>query len=185
MLQFLLSISDESHHAQIEYLYTHFHEEMLRVAKARLRQMSCNDCQSGAEDVVQEAWLKITRYISRVDFSVPHEQLRAYVLQIIANEACDYMSHYAYYESLDEHEDIPSDEDFIKLVNIAQSYEFVKNCVAQMKDIYATVMMMYFFAEMDVSQISKMLNIPQKTVYTRLVRGKRELLESLKDEDVL
>ena len=69
MLQFLLSIADEKDHAKIEYLYNRYHEDMIRFARYRLRQKKMPNYELDAEDAVQNAFLKITKYIDKVDFT--------------------------------------------------------------------------------------------------------------------
>lgn len=61
MLQFLLSISDESNHSKIEYLYNRYQKEMMRVAKSRLKQLGMPNYEIDAEDVVQNAFVKIAK----------------------------------------------------------------------------------------------------------------------------
>ena len=86
MLQFLLSIADEKDHAKIEYLYQQYHSDMLRIAKSRLRQKGMPNYELDAEDAVQNAFFKITKYIHRIDFTAEGKEIKAYVLKIVSNE---------------------------------------------------------------------------------------------------
>ena len=64
MLQFLLTLADESEHSKIEELYNTYHADMLRYATVKFAQGKC--CQY-AEDAVQNTFIKIVRYIDKLD----------------------------------------------------------------------------------------------------------------------
>ena len=61
MLAFLLSLTDEDSQKKIETIYSKYHYDMLRFARYSLRKKGASNIESGAEDVVQNAFLKITK----------------------------------------------------------------------------------------------------------------------------
>ena len=92
MLAFLLSLADEKDHAKIEYLYRRYHNDMLRFARSRLHQMGMPNYELDAEDAVQNAFFKITKYIRKIDFTAEEKEIKAYVLRIVANETINLAS---------------------------------------------------------------------------------------------
>ena len=65
MLIFLLSISDKSVAANVERLYRDYYEDLLRFAQGRLKQSGIKNYEIDAEDAVQNAFVKITKYIDK------------------------------------------------------------------------------------------------------------------------
>ena len=60
MLQFLLSITDESNHEKIMYLYNKYHDPMINYAVSKFKNMNRCNYAYDAEDAVQSAFVKIT-----------------------------------------------------------------------------------------------------------------------------
>lgn len=68
MLQFLFTICDEQYHSRIEYIYKRFHKDMFRFARNRFIAMNSHNPELDAEDAVQRAYLRITKYIHNLRF---------------------------------------------------------------------------------------------------------------------
>ena len=66
MLQFLLTLTDESNHSKIEYIYNTCHDYMMRYAISRFQALGRTNFMYDAEDAVQNAFMRITRYIDKV-----------------------------------------------------------------------------------------------------------------------
>lgn len=182
MLQFLLSIADESDHAKIKYLYAQYHDTMIRFAKYRLHKMGMPNYAADAEDAVQNAFVKITKYIGKVDFTVEDWELRAYVLRIVSNETINVMLDYVHFNNPNTPERYVDDEDFFNQLRIKERYEEVVEAIGRMDERYSIPMLLKYKDDMKVSDIAKLLGIAEKTVYTRTERGKRMLLEALDGE---
>lgn len=54
------------------------------------------------------------------------------------------------------------------------------NAIAELDEIYSTTLSLVYIHEMSVKEVARMMGISPKTVYTRLERGKRLLLNSVK-----
>ena len=59
--------------------------------------------------------------------------------------------------------------------------EFIRNCVKKLKTDNRSVVELYYFAELDVGQISKALSIGESSVKTRLFRARKELRKYLEE----
>lgn len=96
MLLFLYTLVDPSDHYKIEYIYNTYHNDMIKLAKSKLKRLGHPNYDLDAEDAVQNAFVKITRYIKNVDISVNHNELKAYVLTTVANEVYNLKKEYKF-----------------------------------------------------------------------------------------
>lgn len=60
--------------------------------------------------------------------------------------------------------------------------ELIRSVVKQMPEIYKTVLILYYFEDLKIQEISNVLDCPKKTVETRLYRAKGILKAQLKQE---
>ena len=80
MLSFILSVTPLEYREKITYLYESFHDDMLRLARARLKKANDADPYHNAEDVVQNCFIRIIEYYEIIDFESDDKRLKAYVL---------------------------------------------------------------------------------------------------------
>ena len=177
MLNFLLSITDESDHSKIIYLYNTYHNDMIKLAKYRLKKSGLPNYELDSEDVVQNAFVKISKYINSINFEVSEKELRAYILSIVANETNRLLKEHRYFDDIDAHEADISDESFFEKIEIQETYDIVIEQIKRMDEKYSITLLFYYCEEMSVKEIAGLMDISEKTVYSRLMRGKRLLLE--------
>ena len=186
MLTFLLLIADESKRELIEKLYWEYHEDMIRLAKHKLRKAKMNNISYNAEDAVQSALLKITQYIDKdkFDFEAPRSETKPYILAIVSNEVNKIVSEYVYWEDLDDHIDQIDKEQFFEELHIRERYDQVVGVMKSMSDIYGITLLLYYCDERSPKEIAEIMDVPEKTVYTRIARGRALLLSKLKEEGI-
>jgi RNA polymerase sigma-70 factor, ECF subfamily len=63
-----------------------------------------------------------------------------------------------------------------------ENVEVVRNAVGDLPEIYKTVLILYYFEELQVQEICSILDIPRKTIETRLYRAKKILKSILRQE---
>lgn len=182
MLSFLLSISEESNHSKIEYIYYTFHDDMIRFAMFRLRKFGLPNCEMDAEDAVQNAFVKITKYINAINTDVSKNELKSYVLSIVSHEVSNIVSDYVCFDDIDEHADNIRDEDFFASMRIIERYEKVVKAIEKLDEKYSLTLLYRYNENMSVGEIATLMGVPEKTVYTRLERGKKLLLQSINGE---
>ena len=182
MLQFLLTISDGGDREKVEYLYRRYRNDMLRLATYRLRQMGVPNSELNAEDVVQNAFVKIVRHIERIDFSLGEAFVRRYVLRIVANEAVNFVSDQEYCENLEQYQHELSDMEFFEQIRVSERYDAVVEAIEQLDERYSIPLSLRYVENLSIKEIAAMLGIEKKSVYTRIERGKRKLLEKLGGE---
>ena len=184
MLRFLLSIADESDHDKIIYVYDNFHDDMLEFAKYQLYIKGQKNIEDDSNDIVQSAFLKISKYIKNIDFSLDKNSLKTYILTVVVNEVNKFLNHKQYFENLDDHFDLVSDDDFIESIRIKETYDIVVSEIKKLDEIYSITMMYRYLEDKSIKQIASFMEVPEKTVYTRLERGKILVLEEMKKYDV-
>lgn len=183
VLNFLLMIADESNREKIEYIYYKYHDDMIRFARYKLKDYNIDSYELDSEDVVQNAFLKIVKYIEAIDISKPENQLKSYIFSIVANETKNFIEDATHYDDIDIYAETMIDDYFFDKLQINIRYGHVVEKIKQLDERYSITLLLYYGEDMDVKKISELMGIAEKTVYTRLERGKRLLLEDLSREE--
>lgn len=176
MLSFILSVTPLEYRDKITYLYELFHDDMLRLARARLKKANDADPYHNAEDVVQNCFIRIIEYYEIIDFESDDKRLKAYVLTTTVNECSRFIKKQEYYEELQDIED-PDEGDFLEEIITKEMYAEAVNVIENMDEIYSIPLFYYFVCEMSPKKIAEFMNLSEKTVYTRISRGKAKLIE--------
>jgi RNA polymerase sigma-70 factor (ECF subfamily) len=188
MLTFLLSVCGDEARERVVYLYKTYHDKMVRLAKRRLQLSGWHNYVYDAEDVVQEAFVKLVKYAHRIDFSVEPPVLEAYVLTTVANAASSFLSaegkgSVQYIEDVTEPiYDADADAVF-EQIEREEQYGKVVGEILLMDEIYSAPLLLRYGMELSVQEIADILSVPEKTVYTRLGRGIDKIKRIIGAED--
>ena len=79
---------------------------------------------------------------------------------------------------------IKSDDNTEEAYIINEEYSLIRNAVAVLPDIYRLPILLFYNAELSISEIAKILKCPQGTVQRRLFTAKKILKNQLSDADV-
>lgn len=182
MLQFLLTLTDESNHSKIEYIYDNYHEYMMKFAVSKFKREGRRNCLFDAEDTVQNTFMKITKYLYNIDFSWTERDIKNYVFTMLSNEISNFLNNNP--ENLEFNEEICNEIEynFIEELEIKEKYSEVVKAIETLDERYSTTLYMVYCKEMTVNEIAEMMGISTKTVYTRLARGRKLLLDTIKGE---
>lgn len=140
-----------------------------------------------AQDLAQEVFIKVYKQIHGFK---GNSKLSTWIFRISVNtcldwkrknsrvkltsfEAIDPLHNCIYTNNVNDNE-IPED----KVINI-ENHKEIHKMIHNMPDIYKNVIIMYHFNDMSYEQISEALNVPKKTVETRLYRARRALKNQL------
>ena len=179
MLAFLLAVSDGKHNAEIIELYNKYSADMLVLAKSYLKRKNQFDYEVAAEDAVQNAFLKIIRYSHKIRFDEPEKMVRAYVYAVLINE-CKLLIKENHIEiPISECERCADDKNFFEELCIKERFETVVAAIKTLDERYSITIFYHCFKEMSVKEIAAMMGISEKTVYTRILRGRVALLKAL------
>ena len=78
-------------------------------------------------------------------------------------------------------------EDNIEKININEEkddYSFVDNAIHRLDTKYREIIILYYYDELKIKDIAKVLKIPQGTIKTRLNRARKKLNEILEEVNV-
>lgn len=180
MLLYLLSISDESDHGKITYLYENFYDYLLKYSVKVFQHHNRPNYVFDAEDAVQNTFLKVTKHIKKVDFSVGKNRLRNFLFAILTNETINVLRDNSKFIELNEEISIDSEYIFIDSLEIGERYDNVVAAIRKLDYKYSTTLSLFYNEGKTVNEIAAMMGLSTKTVYTRLARGRIILLNSLK-----
>jgi RNA polymerase sigma-70 factor (ECF subfamily) len=164
--------------------------QLINLYKNRVFAMSYKftDDYNEAQDLSQEIFLKVYRQIENFRFE---SKLSTWIYKISINTCIDWKKKKNrfkvisftgtdnedksafLYETFDKDE-LPEN----KVIELEQQQE-IHRLVSNLPDIYKTVIILYHFNNMSYSEISSVLEIPEKTVETRLYRARRKLKQEL------
>lgn len=143
-----------------------------------------------AQDLSQEIFLRIYKEIKNFRFE---SKLSTWIYRISVNMCIDWKNRnkklkainftsIATNDNEERNFDIIDDSPSIdnKLIKM-ESQQQVHRAVSSLPDKYKIAIIMYHFNNMSYLEISKALDIPEKTVETRLYRGRRMLRDTLKE----
>ena len=181
MLATLLVIAEENDREKVRFLYDNFHNDMLIFAKGRLKDAKRTNYQTEAEDAVQNTFIRLIRYIHRIDFSKPKIALRTYVLTVLSNEISEMLSQVPESPVTPEMLDSTWEDTFYEELNLEKCRERVAEALRRLDPQFTLVLILRFFEERSVLEIAEFLGISPKTVYYRLMRAKEELLKEIKE----
>ena len=184
MLQFLLTLTDESYHSKIEQLYNKYHDHMMRYALSKFQSYGRTNFVYDAEDAVQNTFTKIVKNIDRIDFSRGEKDVKNYCFSILNNEICNVLGDNEEKNEFFEELCKENEYSFIEKLDIQERYDEVVRAIEALDEKYSITLHLVFCRENTVNEIAEMMGISAKTVYTRLARGKKLLLDSLKGAKV-
>lgn len=184
MISFILSLAEKTEQEKIQYLYDTFHKDLMRFAKYRLKNAGMPNYATDAEDAVQNAFVKIAKYGKAIDLQEDLKKIKAYLFTVVRNEVANIVKEYTYFDDIDEMPNVLPEEDFFEKLQIRERYEQVVNVIKELDEKYSITLYYRYEKELSAEEIAELMGLSVKTVYTRLERGRRLVLEKLGDENV-
>ena len=180
MLQYLLTISDEYNHEKIKHIYYTYHKKMIKYAIIKLRTYNRPNAMYDAEDVVQDTFVKIVKYINNIDFSRDERDVKNYIFTMLNNEILIFLRYND--ENIESFEEFiyENEYDYIEELDAQENYNKIVKAIEDLDEKYSSSLYMFFCEKMSVQEIAKIMGISPKTIYTRIARGKKLLFDSLK-----
>lgn len=134
-----------------------------------------------AADVTQTAFLKALENLDRFD---PRYRFFSWIYRIALNEAIDQLKRSKRFEPMLEppaaDSDRPQDE-----VARSQASVHVQTALMELKEELRAVIILRYFTECSYHQIGEILELPDKTVKSRLFTARQRLKEQLEQHGVL
>lgn len=157
--------------AQLQ-LYRQYCDGMFAVAMRFLKNVD------DAEDVLQEAFIKA---FQRIDQFQGEVTFGAWLKRIVVNGSIDFLKtkHQRTVELDETYMHVADDEDWN--VEAGISLDQVKEAIEELPTKYKYVVQLFLVEGYDHAEISEILSITETASRTRLLRGKTQLKEKLKD----
>lgn len=177
---YLQLIEDEESKDKLSWIYENFLNVMLYTAKKYVGQYQTE------EDVVHDAVLKIIDNLEHVDISNPAKS-KNYVCIIVKSCAIDWLRKRKNYSDteldsvayeLESPEPSPLEQVLTK-----DGYEKLVKCIRSLPDTYRLACELKFINSCKEAEIADILGVTPKNVSVRIVRGKKKLIQMLKEED--
>ncbi len=176
---FLFEICDSEQVDDLSSFYEKYHGELLRYAKSKLGN-KCAGIDPDAEDVVQDAFYKVLKR-RWLDFSRGEQSVRSFMLRAVEWSALDFLRKRKEFYTLEEYGEYAiSDGDFFAAIKIKEKYDTVVKVLEEMDSIYSYTLYLKMIGQKP-KEIARYMEIPVDTVYTRIRRGQKILMERLKE----
>lgn len=148
----------------IHYIIENYSDMLIRISYSYMKNL--ND----AEDVAQEVFVKLLEKQPKFESS-RHE--KAWLIRVSINLCKDKLKS-SYFKST-----TPLEEDFVDITN--EDSEII-HAVLSLPLKYRSIILLYYYEDYSISEISNILNLKEATVGSQLSRG-RKLLKSILKED--
>jgi RNA polymerase sigma-70 factor (ECF subfamily) len=150
------------------YSYTHSQEESRDLVQEILIK-TYNNLSSFKEDARFSTWLYRIAVNSCIDWS--RKKKSKAIMTAISFEETNIL------------EIITTDSEGPEELFLQQeNKDVVRNAVGDLPEIYKTVLILYYFEELQVQEICNILDVPRKTIETRLYRAKKILKSILRQK---
>lgn len=176
LILYLSFVDDEKDKTRFEQLYYTYRKRMLSAAFAILAD------KQEAEDVVHETFIKIAKNISSIS-EVESQKTLSYVLKATKNTAINLNNKNKKRKNESDFIEVSdiSDDDFFEKLDIENRYNFVVSEIMKLDEKYKDVLFYRFVCDMKSGKIADVLGRKESTVKQQLVRGKKILLDKLKE----
>ncbi len=181
MIAFLMTIEDEETRSKLEEIYTTYHRDMYITAYSILKD------HHESQDIVQEAIIRLSKNLYKIS-DIKCKKTRAYLVIIVRN-----LSYNAYNKRkgivMLENEEInrlPDDEGILieeYLIKMEKSSEIIKY-LKQIHPPYADILTLRYYYELEIKEISILLDITENNVSVRIHRALKSLKAIMEKEGI-
>lgn len=137
-----------------------------------------------AEDLTQETFLKLHKSVNLIDFE---GNFKSWLYKIATNTAYDWLRKKSRKKELfifdnDTEQHIETIAQEPTYYNIENAYD-IEKALRGIKPTYKTVLLLFYYEDLDYNEISKILSVPINTVKTYLRRARLSLKKELENKD--
>jgi RNA polymerase sigma-70 factor (ECF subfamily) len=181
MITFLMTIDDSKTRSKLEELYKTYYKEMYITAYSILRD------HHEAEDVVQNAIIRLSNNLKKIS-KIKCKKTRSYLVIIVRNLSYNvynkrkklYLIEHSEVQRLPDTEEILMEEQLIKASFSLEMDQYLKH----LHQPYLDILTLRYYYELEIKEISNLLDITDNNVYVRIHRALTALKEILKKEGV-
>ncbi|HCX63129.1 RNA polymerase sigma factor [Sedimentibacter sp.] len=175
MLIYLNLLDTEEEKNKFEQIYNNYKLTMFYVAKSILK----DDYLS--EDAVHDAFINIAKSLDNIS-DVISARTKGYVVIIVRNISFNILKKQKPIVEIEDFEenvsyDISLEDEILSKL----SFDFIIEEIMNLPLIYKDVLYLSYVEELSAQEISKLINISNEAVKKRLQRGRRKLVENIKE----
>ncbi|WP_313162583.1 RNA polymerase sigma factor [Sedimentibacter sp.] len=175
MLIYLNLLDTEEEKSKFEQIYNNYKLTMFYVAKSILK----DDYLS--EDAVHDAFINIAKSLDNIS-DVISARTKGYVVIIVRNISFNILKKQKPIVEIEDFEenvsyDISLEDEILSKL----SFDFIIEEIMNLPLIYKDVLYLSYVEELSTQEISKLINISNEAVKKRLQRGRRKLVENIKE----
>lgn len=176
MLIYLSLLESEEEKSKFEQIYNNYKQSMFYVAKSILKDDYL------AEDAVHNAFINIAKSISNI-LDVNSTRTKGYVIVIVRNISFNILKKQNSTVVMEEFEENTADDLCLEDMVLSKlSFDSIVNQIVGMPVIYKDVLYLSYVEDLKIKEISELINISHETVKKRLQRGRKKLIENIKNE---
>jgi len=127
-----------------------------------------------AEDVVQETFIRVFRNIRTFNGK---SSLYTWIYRIAINLSRDRLRKKTYDMSLNE--ELVGDADTLEILEHRMDMEELKISLAELSPIYREVLVLFYYQDLSISEISDLLKEKEGTIKSRLSRARKILAKEM------
>ena len=169
---YMTMLEDERDKRAFLAIHNKYYHKMMKVA----RRYFTGD-HTGAEDAVHESFLKIIENFSKIS-SLSCEEMEPYIVTIVKNTSIDLLRKQKRLELTDDW----SPYERPSHLEPGDGYGRLVSIIRAMPETYRAALEMCFVLEMTYAQIAQALGITEAAAATRINRGRKLLMEKLREE---
>lgn len=179
---FLMLLDDENDKLTFEILYNKYRDAGFRRALRLL-----NNNHFDADEASQRAWVTVYKNFDKLKSKNEHV-IATYLFETIKYKAIDVASDNKKW-GIETDKMITEDfenvsDDLLFAVCAKEKQESINKVFCNLDETYRDVLIFHFLDGLSIKEIASQMGINEKTVWTKLYRGKRILVEELKKEGV-
>lgn len=133
-----------------------------------------------SEEIVQETFLKVFKNIHSFK---GNSSLYTWIYQIALNLSRDHLRRNVEFPIYNEY--IGSEANIEDTIINDENREILKKQISKLNDIYRESIILFYFEEMSISEISEVLEEKEGTIKSRLSRARSILRESMEEEEMI
>lgn len=153
---------------KLVYNYT---DMLYRIAMGYLRN------NEDSEDIVQETFFQYLKYVKSGKNFKDEEHEKCWLIRVTINLSCNKLKYGRQIQN------IPFDDESVQQIPLYNQDMYLLEDINKLKDKYKSVFELFYLKDLKVSQISRILNISEAAVKTRLKRAREYLKEILQNDD--
>ncbi len=133
--------------------------------------------ESDAHDITQNVCLKIIKNLPKFQFK---SEFKTWAYRISYNESITYIKKKRWYIEISEVENfIPDDTEYYHWLDTKKKTQDITNEINKLPLIDRNILLYYYYDELKIKEISKIMNINENSIKTRLSRAKKKLKPNL------